>query len=76
MDDVLEIGGKKISSRLFVGTGKFAGNEIMMAAIEASGTDVVTVALRRVDADTGSGNILEYIPQKCTVMINTSGARD
>ena len=67
--------GKKIGSRLFVGTGKFSGNDVMKAALTASGCEVATVALRRVDFTAGSGNILDAVPPGCTVMANTSGAR-
>jgi len=76
MEDPLEIGGKKIACRLFVGTGKYAGNALMREALLAADADVVTVALRRVDSSAKAENILDYIPQSCTVMINTSGARN
>ncbi len=76
MEDFLEIGGKKLSSRLFVGTGKFPGNAVMRDVLLASGTEVTTVALRRVDPDSAAENILDYVPHACTVMINTSGARN
>lgn len=75
MDDFLEIGGRKIASRLFVGTGKFTSYPAMGRALEASGAEVVTVALRRVDASSEADNILEYVPKRCIVMPNTSGAR-
>lgn len=74
-EDSLEIGGVKINCRLFVGTGKFAGNQLMREALLAAGADVTTVALRRVDSGAKAENILDYIPQGCNVMINTSGAR-
>ncbi len=76
MEDLLEIGGKKIKSRFFIGTGKFSDYPLMQKAIESSGAEIVTVALRRVDLDSLRDNILEYIPKRCTVMINTSGARN
>jgi len=76
MEDPLEIGGKKIACRLFVGTGKYAGNTQMREALLAAEADVVTVALRRVGSGTSTENILDYIPPSCTVMINTSGARN
>jgi thiazole synthase len=74
----LVIAGRKFSSRLFVGTGKFPSPEVMRAALAASGTEMVTVALRRADL-TGQGdpfaNILEFIdPQRYLVLPNTSGA--
>ena len=76
MEDLLEIGGKKIKSRFFIGTGKFSDYSLMKNAIESSGAEIVTVALRRVDSGPKAVNILEYIPERCTVMINTSGARN
>jgi thiazole synthase len=75
MEDILNIGGKKIKNRLLVGTGKFASYRIMKEALEASGTELVTVALRRVDSASKTDNILDYIPKRCTIMSNTSGAR-
>lgn len=76
MNDLLEIAGQNISSRLFLGTGKFSGNDVMRDALLASGAHVVTVALRRVDSGAASGNILDYIPKGCLLMANTSGARN
>ena len=75
MDDTLVIGGRKLASRLFCGTGKFASNTVMSKAIEASGAQVVTVAVRRVDPGAGQENILAHIPAHCLLMPNTSGAR-
>jgi len=74
--DYLEIGGIKIACRLFVGTGKYSSNALMREALLAAGADVVTVALRRVESSAKAENILDYIPQSCIVMINTSGARN
>lgn len=76
MEDFLEIAGQNIKSRLFMGTGKFAGNNIMKEALLASESHIVTVALRRVDATAASGNILDHIPEGCIIMANTSGARN
>jgi thiazole synthase len=61
-----------------VGTGKFGSYEVMRRAIEASGTEMVTVALRRVDLDaTGGSDILEFIDQDRYLLLpNTSGAVD
>jgi len=47
--DTLTIAGREFGSRLFIGTGKFASNKTMAAAIESSGAHIITVALRRVD---------------------------
>jgi thiazole synthase len=60
---------------LFIGTGKFPSNESLAGAIEASGTEMVTVALRRIDP-TATGDILESIPDPVLVLTNTSGAID
>ena len=76
MEDKFEIGGIPVRSRLFVGTGKFADYKIIPAAIEASGAQVVTVALRRVDFENPGENMLEFLPQDVILMPNTSGARN
>ena len=76
MEDLLEIAGKKISNRLFIGTGKFASYTIMKQALEEARAEVGTVALRRVDSDSKTENIMDYIPKTCQIMINTSGARN
>jgi len=61
MPDILSIAGHDFASRLFVGTGKFTSPQIMRDALEASGTEMVTVALRRVDLDSPEPNLLEFI---------------
>lgn len=78
MDDPLVIGGREFSSRLILGTGKFASGEAMRGAIEASGAEMVTVALRRVDPEaTGGPDILEFVdPDRILLLPNTSGAAD
>lgn len=76
MEDKLVIAGNYIRSRFFLGTGKFSSYKIMQEAILASGAHLVTVALRRVDAQSKSENILDYIPQGSIIMVNTSGARN
>jgi len=77
MNDTLKIAGKEFSSRLFIGTGKYASNEIMANAIEASSTEMVTIALRRVDIDNPNDDMLAAIDWKKYQMLpNTSGARD
>src|SRR5207245_914294 len=76
----LEIGGREFTSRLLVGTGKFASNELMRDALVASGTEIVTVALRRADLSGKHdpfANILDFIdPKKFLLLPNTSGARN
>lgn len=75
--DELIIAGREFSSRLLVGTGKFASNDQMVAAMDASGCEIVTVALRRVDIDDPQDRMLSRIdPQKYLLLPNTSGARD
>ncbi|MDR2432084.1 MAG: thiazole synthase [Candidatus Margulisbacteria bacterium] len=69
------IAGQKLTSRFFLGTGKFAGKELMRAAIEQSGAEVVTVALRRVDLQQTAENILNFVPPNVRLLVNTSGAR-
>ena len=60
---MLKIGNYQLASRLFVGTGKFASNAQMQAAILASGTELVTVALKRVDTHSGQDEMLRHILQ-------------
>ncbi|MDT3705076.1 MAG: thiazole synthase [Thermincola sp.] len=76
MEDKLVIGGQELTSRLFVGTGKFHANSIIPEVIRSSGSQVVTVALRRVDLTSADENILDYVPKECVLMPNTSGARN
>lgn len=76
MEDILGIAEKKINNRTFIGTGKFSSFALMQEALLAVGTDVVTVALRRVDISSQKDNILDYIPKSCIIMPNTSGARN
>lgn len=74
-EDPLLIGVRVFTSRLLVGTGKFASSQVMRAALLASGAEIVTVALRRVDATrTGAGDVLDVIPPELTLLPNTSGA--
>jgi len=74
--DTLEIGGRAFASRLFLGTGKFPSNAALRQAIEASGTEMVTVALRRVDPG-ADDDILDAIdPDQVLLLTNTSGADD
>ena len=75
---MLTIAGRTFRSRLFTGTGKFASPELMRDALDASGCEIVTVALRRADLS-GKGdpfaNILNFIdPKKYLLLPNTSGA--
>src|SRR5438874_3680589 len=77
-EDPLTIAGREFGSRLIVGTGKFGSFQVMREALAASGTGMVTVALRRVDLEaTGGPDILEFIdPARYLLLPNTSGAVD
>ncbi len=73
----LTIGGREFSSRLFIGTGKFSSNHIMRKAIEASGTEMVTVALKRIDTANSDDELLTHIIHpNIQLLPNTSGVRD
>ncbi len=75
--DKLVIADRKFDSRLLVGTGKFASCEIMAEAIARSGTEIVTVARRRVDIENENDEMLSAIDRsKYLLLPNTSGARD
>ncbi len=75
MNDVLTLGGKEFTNRLFTGTGKFASRKIIPEMLEKCGSEMITVALRRVDNNDKEDNILKYIPKEVTLLPNTSGAR-
>ncbi len=74
-NDTLVIAGKTFSSRLIVGTGKYASNEIMQRAHDASGAELVTVAVRRVDLGArGRGSLLDFIDTgRYALLPNTAG---
>lgn len=74
--DKFNIGGQSLDSRLFIGTGKYPSKEIIPKVVEKSGTQVITMAVRRVDLSEKQENILEYIPKHCILLPNTSGARN
>src|SRR5688572_6305561 len=75
MPDVFELGEKVYQSRLIVGTGKYKNFEETKKAIEVSGAEIVTVALRRVNiTDPHKENLLDYLsPKKYTILPNTAG---
>ncbi len=73
----LLIAGRSFTSRLLVGTGKFRSHAVMREALLASGAEIVTVALRRVDLSRiGDGDVLDFVPPAMTLLPNTSGAVD
>jgi thiazole synthase len=73
----LIIGGREFNSRLFVGTGKFRSNEEMSVAIAASGTEMVTVAMKRIDMTNKEDDMLVHVNRESIQLLpNTSGARN
>jgi thiazole synthase len=75
--DILTIANKKFTSRLMLGTGKFSSVDVLREAIEACDTQIVTVALRRVDLARPQDDILSAIDcDKIQLLPNTSGARN
>src|SRR2546426_10025556 len=72
-DTNLVLGGKEFSSRLIVGTGKYSSMDVMKQAHEASGAQIITVALRRVSLPSG-GSILDHLDTtRYTLLPNTAG---
>ena len=73
----LIIGGREFSSRLFLGTGKFSSNEVMKQAIVASETEMVTLAMKRVEIGECEDDMLQSVAMpKIQLLPNTSGVRD
>lgn len=72
----LVIGGITLNSRLFIGTGKFDNHQQISAVAESTGSQVITMALRRVNLDQPEDNVLNYIPKQMQLLPNTSGARN
>src|SRR5215813_5298022 len=74
-DNLLVVGGRQFRSRLMVGTGKYRDMSTMVGALTASGAEVVTVAVRRIDLDRKkSESILHYIdPDRFFLLPNTAG---
>lgn len=76
MNDTLKIGDKIFSSRLFTGTGKFGNHNIMEEALLASGSELVTVALKRVNMEGEDDDILQHLHHShINLLPNTSGVR-
>src|SRR5688572_1451552 len=71
----LTIAGRTFRSRLFLGTGKYPDFDVMKAALEASGTEVVTVALRRVNLDDkGKATLLDAVDQSRYLLLPNTAA--
>lgn len=72
--DTLVLGGKEFTSRFILGSGKYS-MELIKAAVEQAGAQIITLAVRRTNTK-DSENILDYIPDHVTLLPNTSGARN
>lgn len=73
----LVIAGREFRSRLFIGTGKFSSNALMAKSIEASGTEMVTIAMKRVELDDRDDDMLRHVIRPgIRLLPNTSGVRD
>ena len=74
MEDMLKIGGVELKNRLFVGTGKYPSNKLIKEVLIESNSQVITLALRRIDLDNKEEDILSNIPKDVILLPNTSGA--
>jgi len=74
--DPLIIGGQTFDSRLLIGTGKYPSDDMIPRIIAASGSRIITVALRRVDFEADTDNVMQHIPGHMQLLPNTSGARN
>jgi thiazole synthase len=73
-EDAMRLGGRSFRSRLFVGTGKYSSFAVMKEALEKSGAEIVTVAVRRINLDRSSESLLDYIDtSRFTLLPNTAG---
>ena len=61
-NDLLMIGGQAFESRLLIGTGKYPSDDMIPEIVAASGSRIVTVALRRVDFEASTDNVMQHIP--------------
>jgi thiazole synthase len=73
MDDELVIAGRRFRSRLFVGTARYPNQQVMLKALEASGAEVVTVAIRRINLQQRAESILELLHDNYFILPNTAG---
>lgn len=76
MNDKLLLKGHEFESRLLTGTGKFSDKNLIAPMLEASKSNIITMALRRINFENPKENILNYIPKHITLLPNTSGARN
>ena len=77
-EDILNIGGREFKSRLFMGTGKFSSNQLMLDSIVASGSEMITVAMKRIDMENqAEDDMLNHINREYVQFLpNTSSVRD
>lgn len=75
-NDTLVIGDVELNSRLFTGTGKYGSDALIPDVCRSSGSQVITVALRRVDMKAATENVMQHIPEHMQLLPNTSGARN
>ena len=76
-EDFLVLGGESFRSRLFVGTGKFSSGETLRGSVDSSGSEMVTVAMKRANPEGDDDSILDYLDtNKVRLLPNTSGVRD
>ena len=74
---MLQIADKEFNSRLFTGTGKFSSSKLMKEALLASESELITVALKRVDVNNEEDDILSHLDHsRINLLPNTSGVRD
>ena len=76
INDPLTIGDEPFDSRLLIGTGKYPSDEMIPDIIAASGSQIITVALRRVDFMATTDNVMRHVPDGMQLLPNTSGARN
>lgn len=72
-DDTLEIGGRRLSSRLFLGTAGYPSRSVLLKALEAGGAQVVTAAIRRINLDGQAENLVEALGDRHVFLPNTAG---
>ncbi len=73
--DLFKLGEKTFKSRLLTGTGKFASKSFIPKMLKSSKSEIITIALRRIDFNSKTENIIDFIPDDITLLPNTSGAR-
>ena len=76
-EDFLALGGESFRSRLFVGTGKFSSGDVLRSTVQSSGSEMVTVAMKRANPKDENDSILSFLDtDKVRLLPNTSGVRD